>query len=338
MIAVRAMPADCSSLSRCSSVDSWGGREIAQCHTHLPGGRDPEQDPGQVTVLEPFLRRLTCQQLFLSNMHRQRSKDPGSRIGRQGRRRQPQPPPAEPDTSPDRWTQLRLPIAVRRDYTSFDRRQHANPATPALRSARVAASTLAEARGWTRWIATDVDRALVMLLSTHTPGDTIRFSELFPTLRHHGLSVERTVEVLAHIGLLNDDRIPAFDHWLVGKLSGITPGIAVDVEAWARLLLTGGPRHRARSVHTVWSYLSEIRPILLDWSFTYESVWWVVDESFGLHVEACAYLAVRQVSSPRVAWKAAIRAVRGGHADRRRGSALTGRPGVRAPRTGNGTP
>ncbi|MET8048336.1 hypothetical protein ABZU75_12110 [Streptosporangium sp. NPDC005286] len=105
-----------------------------------------------------------------------------------------------------------------------------------LRAARAAAATLAEARGWTRWIISDVDRALVMLLSTHTADDMIRFSELFAKLRHHGLSVGRTVEVLARIGLLDDDRIPAFDRWPAGKLSGIAPGIAADVEAWARLL------------------------------------------------------------------------------------------------------
>ncbi|MGN9846066.1 tyrosine-type recombinase/integrase [Nonomuraea sp. H19] len=225
----------------------------------------------QVTVLEPFLRRLTCQQLFLSNMHRQRSQDPGPRIGRQGRRRsRPQPPPAQPEIFPHRWAQLRLPITVRRDYARFDRRRHADPANPALRTARAAAAALAEARGWTRWIISDVDRALVMLLSTHTPGDMIRFSELFPKLRHHGLSVGRTVEVLARIGLLDDDRVPAFDSWLAGKLSGIAPGIAADVEAWARLLHEGGPRQRARSIQTVWSYVTEIRPVLLDWSRTYD--------------------------------------------------------------------
>ncbi|MBB5781719.1 hypothetical protein [Nonomuraea jabiensis] len=109
-----------------------------------------------------------------------------------------------------------------------------------------------------------------MLLSTHTSGDMIRFSELFPKLRHHGLSVGRTVEVLARIDLLDDDRVPAFNSWLAGKLSGIAPGIAADVEAWACLLHEGGPRQRARSIQTVWSYVTETRPVLLDWSGTYD--------------------------------------------------------------------
>ncbi|MCA2230421.1 hypothetical protein [Nonomuraea aurantiaca] len=254
--------------------------ECASCHRDAPIKKGycrlcwlqaSLEAKGQVTVLEPFLRGLTCQQLFFSNMHRQRSKGPGPRIGRQGRRRRrPNPPSTEPDTSPDRWTQLRLPIAARRDYTGFDRRRHADLANPALCSARIAADTLAEARGWTRWIVNDVDRALVILLSRHTPGDMIRFSELFPKLRNHGLSVERTVEVLVHVGMLDDDRVPAFDRWLAGKLSGIAPGIAVDVEAWARMLHAGGPRQRARSIQTVWNYLTEIRPVLLHWSLTYD--------------------------------------------------------------------
>ncbi len=254
--------------------------ECASCHRAVPIKKGycrlcwlqaSLEAKDQVTVLEPFLCRLTCQQLFLSNMHRQRSQGPGPRIGRQGRRRRrPQPPPAEPVTAPVCWTQLRLPIALRRDYTRFNRHRHADPTNPALRAARAAAVALAEARGWTRRVISDVDRALVVLLSTHTADDMIRFSELFPALRHHGLSVGRTMEVLARIGLLDDDRVPAFDRWLAGKLSGLAPGIAADVEAWAHLLHEGGPRRRARSIQTVWSYLTEIQPVLLAWSGTYD--------------------------------------------------------------------
>lgn len=110
---------------------------------------------------------------------------------------------------------------------------------------------------------------LVTYIGVEERGDS-HFSELFPALRHHGLSVGRTMEVLARIGLLDDDRVPAFDRRLAGKLSGLAPGIAADVEAWAHLLHEGGPRQRARSIQTVWSYLTEIQPILLAWSGTYD--------------------------------------------------------------------
>lgn len=55
-----------------------------------------------------------------------------------------------------------------------------------------------------------------------------------------------------------------------GKLSGLAPGIAADVEAWARLLHEGGPHQRARSIQPVWSYVTEIQPVLLAWSGTYD--------------------------------------------------------------------
>lgn len=89
---------------------------------------------------------------------------------------------------------------------------------------------------------------------------------MFPALRAHGLSVERTIEVLNHLGLFEDDRTPSFERWLDRKLTHVAPGIRRDVEAWLRLLGNGGPRSRARDINTVWAYLNEIAPILLDWS------------------------------------------------------------------------
>ncbi|TWH67753.1 hypothetical protein [Micromonospora olivasterospora] len=71
-----------------------------------------------------------------------------------------------------------------------------------------------EAHGWTHWIANDVDRALVILLSHHTAGEKVRYSQIIPALRAHGLSVGRTAEILTLVGLLDDDRPSQFDAWL----------------------------------------------------------------------------------------------------------------------------
>lgn len=122
--------------------------------------------------------------------------------------------------------QLRLPTDVRRDYARFDRHLHADLANPTLVQARHAARTLGEAHGWSHWLATEVDRALVIALSGHTAGDPIRLSELAPVLRRRGLAVERTAEVLNHLGLLDDDRTPAFEGWLDHKLHGMTQASA----------------------------------------------------------------------------------------------------------------
>ena len=103
--------------------------------------------------------------------------------------------------------------------------------------------------GW----PSDVDRALVILLSGHTDGDTIRYSELFPVLRRYGLSAERTIEILSLLGLFADDRVPAFETWLERKLADVAPGIRHDAEDWLRTLRHGGRRARARSKETAWS-------------------------------------------------------------------------------------
>lgn len=105
---------------------------------------------GQVTVLEPFLRKVGCHQLGFAGMQRWGARTPGKRIGRQGRRGlrpHPGPLPADPVTG---WEQLRLPFGASRDYSRFARRQHADLANPALIRARQAARAAGEARGWTR--------------------------------------------------------------------------------------------------------------------------------------------------------------------------------------------
>lgn len=226
----------------------------------------------QGTVLEPFLRKIRYQQLFLADCQRPRLNGPRvGRGGQPGRRRGRRPRPGPPSPAPPiRWTQLRLPIEIRRDFTRFDRRRHADLTNPWLIRARAAAQTIGEVRGWSHWVASDVDRALVILLSTHTDGDKIRYSELFPALRAYGLSVERTVEVLGELDLVDDDRVPAFESWLNRSLADLTPGIRADVEQWLRTLRHGGPRSRPRSSETAWVYLRSARPALLTWSDRYD--------------------------------------------------------------------
>ncbi|MCW2942393.1 MAG: hypothetical protein JWN00_5378 [Actinomycetia bacterium] len=140
--------------------------------------------------------------------------------------------------------------------------------TPAR--ARAAARTIGEARGWTRTATGYVDRSLVILLSSHVDGDKVRYSEVFTVIRSRGMSVERTVEVLDHLGILDDDRIPAFESWLERKLADLAPGIQADVEHWLRTMHNGGPRSRPRSPDTVWVYLRAVRPMLATWSDRYD--------------------------------------------------------------------
>src|SRR2546421_890044 len=201
-------------------------------------------------------------------MHRDFYRLPGRRrLGRRGHGAGGAPPAVAASRQPATGgVQLPLPFHSGRDFSRFDRRSHADLTNPTLMRARQSARTLAASRGWSHWVAKDVDRALVILLSNHTGDDKIRFTELAPTLRHRGLTIERTIDVLDRVELFHDDKPPAFDTWLDRKLDALTPGIRSDVEAWLRALRDGGPRTRARNPETAWGYLNHIRPLLLGWS------------------------------------------------------------------------
>jgi hypothetical protein len=225
---------------------------------------------GKPAVSEEFLRAVRCQQLFLARMHRDHYRVPGRvRLGKPGTRgRRPQNPADHPRQQARTAVQLQLPLNLRREYTRFDRHRHADLNNPALVRARRAAQALAEARGWSRDLAKHVDQGLVVLLSSHVGEDKVRFTELAPAVRHRG----RIAEVLDQLGLLDDDRVPAFEDWLRRKLDGMAPGIRREAEDWARALRDGGPRARPRAANTVWAYLNDARPVLLGWSDRYDNL------------------------------------------------------------------
>ncbi len=141
----------------------------------------------------------------------------------------------------------------------------------------------AERRGRRRRIRYAVQRGLFIVLSHHTDGDTIRYSEMFPVLRALDVGAERVAEVLEEMGILVDDRRPAFESWLGRKLDGLAPGIAREVEAWQRTLHDGGPRKRARHRSTGGKYLNSIQPALAVWSRRYHHLRAVTRDDLHRH-------------------------------------------------------
>lgn len=215
-------------------------------------------------AIQPFLETVRHHQLFLANLHHSVPAPTGRRLGRNSRNANRPTRTTENPGSAVPWPQLRL-FDLPRDFTRFDR-DNADLSNPLLVDARRRARAMGEARGWTRRVHTDVDRALVIVLSWLAPGEKVRYSDMFPALHARGISVERTVQALDHLGLLDDDRQSTFNVYLERKLDGITPGIRRDVEGWIRTLYAGGPRTRAHSKNTAYGYLNEIKPTLLDWS------------------------------------------------------------------------
>ncbi|WP_329406789.1 hypothetical protein OG563_33425 [Nocardia vinacea] len=223
---------------------------------------------GKTAVSEPFLRAVRCQQLFFARMHRDHYRIPGRiRLGKAGTPRHRTSRP-EPATTYALGQQLCLPFDFRHDYSRFDRYAHADPTDPIVIQARCAAGEFGEARGWSRWLIKKVREGLTIVLSHRVPGEKVRYSELATIVRHCG----RVAEILDHLALLDDDRVPAFDSWLDRKLDSVTPGIRREVENWIRALHHGGHRTRRRDPHTGRAYLNDIRPALLDWSSRYDNL------------------------------------------------------------------
>jgi hypothetical protein len=180
-------------------------------------------------------------------------------------------PPVEPVVAPagrpadGGQLQLRLPGPGR----AFDWVLHAELTNPALARVRRVAAQMSQAHGWNTKLVAELDRALVIVLSGHTDGQRFRYSELVGVLHRYGVSINRAADVLSRAGLLDDDRVPAFEYWLHDKLADLAPGIATDVRAWIRTLQRGGPRTHPRNPNTVRRYLRPALPVLLEWSTRY---------------------------------------------------------------------
>jgi hypothetical protein len=220
---------------------------------------------GAVSVLQDG-GRLPWHQLFFDRMQLRRPDSPARRPGRRGA--PPKPPPAPAGRPAFRWVQPRL-FEARRDFTRFNEENDADPGNPWLAWGLYLAWQRGESRGWRRGLRYAVRRTLIIVLSGHQPGDTVRYSEVIPLQQALGVRAGRTTEVLQEMGVLDDDRRPSFEDWLERKLDGLAPGIRADAEAWARTLRDGGPRSRPRDIASVWNHMLFVRPALLEWSSRY---------------------------------------------------------------------
>ena len=221
---------------------------------------------GAISALGMHPAGLANHQLFFHSMKLRRPGPRDRRAGRQGG--QPRTSPAPASRPPAGPVQLRL-FETRKDLTRFDERHDADLASPWLAWALFLACRLGEARGWSSRVRFGVPRGLVIALSRHAEGDTIRYSEIFPAFRALDIPAGHVAEVLTEMGVFTDDRRPSFDSWLDRKLSGLAPGFRHGTESWLRALRDGAPRRRPRNQATAWNYLNVILPVLLDWSARY---------------------------------------------------------------------
>ncbi len=251
----------------CGSCITWGARTSAPC---LGCRRDVPLrygfcrlcrhqatiHIGQQRIRGPIPAgvQLAGWQLFFAGMTTTRAAITSSAAGTQ-------PAQTGHTESPGQLALLNCP----RDFTRFWAHRLSNPANPALIAARRTAQRRGETYGWSHWLAAEVDRGLVILLSQLIPGDRIRYSEIVP-LDYRSVDVSRTAEVLAELDLLHDDRPDPLDAWINGKLSTLAPGIAEAVRTWATALRTGQLRTKVHTDGTVRNYLRDVYPHLVAWS------------------------------------------------------------------------
>jgi integrase len=241
-----------------------------------------ERPTGPHWPLLPYVQGVRDQQLFLADLGRRREQ-PRVASHRYCTQIRPERPPRV------QWPQLQLFNAPRvYRYGRFDLRTDLIPSNPWLEWALHLAHTTAEARGFGEPTRGDLNRTLVMLLANHREGELIRCSDFYGVLRERRVSIERTVEILARMGVLDDDRpvVSTFERWLAGKLDGLVPGIRSETERWARALHDGSARKPARKPETLANYLRVARPALLEWSRRYHHLREVTRADILTHVDA----------------------------------------------------
>jgi hypothetical protein len=244
-------------------------------------------DARSAVTIAPHLPNVGSQQLFLAGMHHKRQpKQPAipRRYGVKGRPLKPPPAPVfQPRT---RWRQPPLiDDLIPRVYVygRFDLRTGPAPDNPWLAWALHIAHTTAEARGWSSIVRRGMQRTLVMLLAGHIHGDDVRVSDFEHVARY--TNVDHVVEILATMGVAQDDRPRTFDLWLDAKVGALPDAIRRDATGWAQSLHDGGPRTHARRPSTAYGYVRAVQPALLAWAGRYGHLREVTRDDIGVYLD-----------------------------------------------------
>ncbi|WP_429426506.1 site-specific integrase [Nocardia sp. GAS34] len=138
-----------------------------------------------------------------------------------------------------------------------------------LRAAAQHTRQLGQARGWSRSTTLCVLDGLVTVLTGQPGGERVLLSEV-RSRPHRRVSRPRLIEVLADLGLLEDDSTPSIQSWIHCVTTDLTPGFAEPVRHWLTVLLEGDARARPRSASTLHVYFGCARPFLEHWATRYD--------------------------------------------------------------------
>jgi hypothetical protein len=123
--------------------------------------------------------------------------------------------------------------------------------------------------GWSRTRVVTARQALRILLGLQdTPGVPIKASQV-AEIAQIGLAVQPVLEILATIGMLDDDREPSVVAWFAKQIDRLPEPMTSEVRVWFDVLHTGSttaPRRRPRSPGTVRHLVSSVMPTLWAWA------------------------------------------------------------------------
>jgi len=143
-----------------------------------------------------------------------------------------------------RWVQLIL-CDVPRDLSRAS--GQLPPLDPVLAErAHAEAARLAGLRGWSPRTLSLTQRGLRILLAVHGPGEPVRASTI-RQLTARTMPFPHIADVLAAVGLLDDDRPDTLAAWLDEQLAGLPAQIRAEADAWLNIRRHGGSRRRPRS-------------------------------------------------------------------------------------------
>jgi integrase len=138
---------------------------------------------------------------------------------------------------------------------------------PALRAAAAHAQQLGQAHGWSPATIMCTIDGLTGLLAGRPAGEHVTLTEVRTRTPRHA-STPRVAEVLADLGLLDDDTTLAVRCWIDRRTSELPAGFAGSIRTWLLVLLDGDARTRPRSHSTIYVFFGAVRPFLERWSST----------------------------------------------------------------------
>lgn len=197
-------------------------------------------------------------------------------IGHPGRRRQVRADtPGEGTTPPravrtrPRWIQLPL-FDMPRDLSRVSAQLPPVDADLAERL-QAEASKVAELRGWSPRTLSLTQRGLRILAAVHGPGELVRASTV-RQLTARNMPFPHIIDVLAAIGVLEDDRPDTLALYLGEQLAGLPDQIRAELDTWLGIRRNGSPRRRPRSRETIVGNVHSIRTFLIDAGSRYSTL------------------------------------------------------------------